>query len=270
MIERTEHPACVAFEPSLAAYVDDELPAARRAELENHLAACGECRQWVDCERFARQMVRARRDRLGSCASAQLKKRCAACAWTGSAPRSLAGSQRLVRRAWLPLSFAATVLLAGGAVFVLGNLSPESLGAQFALDHLKCFQYAPAHTVVDPEVAAEAWSHNYGWAIRVPRSEPVEELELLDVRRCLSTEGITAHILYKWRGAPLSVYVLNDAARGDTGREHAVARFGKQAIVWTAAGRTYAVVADGTPTDLQRVAHYVQTSAQVIPREGLR
>ena len=28
------------------------------------------------------------------------------------------------------------------------------------------------------------------------------------MRRCLSTDGRVAHIMYTWRGAPLSVYVL--------------------------------------------------------------
>jgi anti-sigma factor RsiW len=269
MIERTEHPACAAFEPLLAAYVDGEMPVDQVAGLERHLERCACCRRSVECQRATSRLVNTRRDGLGACAPAELRKRCLACAWTAPAAH-LSRPHQFVRRAWLPLSFAATVLLAVAAVFLLGNLSPESLGAQFALDHYKCFQFAPAHTAVDPEAAGAAWTRTYGWPVTVPRSERAEQLELLDVRRCLSTEGSTAHILYRWRGKPLSLYVLNSASPDDPGGEHAVSRLGKEAIVWTAAGQTYAVLADGTPADLQRVVRYVQTSAHIMPGERVR
>ena len=93
-----------------------------------------------------------------------------------------------------------------------------------AVDHVKCFQFAPDHAEIDATLAAATWQRRYGWSLTVPRSEPVEQLELLDVRRCMSIEGASAHILYKWRGSPLSVYVINNAPAPDM-RPCAVSRW---------------------------------------------
>ena len=63
--------------------------------------------------------------------------------------------------------------------------------------------------IPDAKLLSREWAEARGWAVKVPESEPVEQLELLGIRRCISTEGTTAHLMYKWRGQPLSVYVLN-------------------------------------------------------------
>ena len=52
------------------------------------------------------------------------------------------------------------------------------------------------------------WTAGHGWTLDVPPSSPPAQLELLGVRRCVTTSGGTAHIMYKWRGEPLSVFVL--------------------------------------------------------------
>jgi hypothetical protein len=175
-----------------------------------------------------------------------------------------------VRRPWIPLSFAATLLLAVAGVFFVSswvlNGTVEALATQLALDHVKCFQFAPAHAELDPGVAGEAWNRSYGWLINVPRSAPVEQLELLDVRRCLSTQGVSAHIMYRWRGKPLSVYVLNRVPTSDVRAERIVSRIGQQAIIWSQAGRTYAVITRGgghePRNDLEHIAQYVRASAR--------
>ncbi len=96
----------------------------------------------------------------------------------------------------------------------------------------------------------------------MPESEPVEQLELLEVRRCISTQGTTAHVMYKWRGQPLSVYVLNSShPRVGAAPQH-VERFGQEELIWSKGGRTYAIVTRGRPADLEHVARYVQRTAQ--------
>jgi anti-sigma factor RsiW len=266
--------ACAEVEPLLAAYVDGEASAGERATIDTHLARCEPCRHHEAHERTMRGVLRARRHELGACASPQLRTRCAAAFAPAAAARvphatRTFAPRTFARRTWIPLSFAATLLLAVSAVFIIGlNGSVEALATQLAMDHVKCFQLSPVHGTVDASAAGQAWYQHYGWLLRIPRSQPTEQLELVDVRRCLSTEGITAHLMYRWRGTPLSVYVLNSVPKSDapietrlSSRERQLSTIGQQEIIWSAGGRTYAVVGKGQRSDLERVAQYVRTAA---------
>ena len=251
---------CRDLEPLLAPYVDGVVPVHDREAVDAHLSACPPCRGRVAGERAVREVLQARRHELRAAAPEALRMRCRACAPASVTP--IAGRRRVFARRIVPLSFAATLLLAVGAVFVMGlNGSVEALAMQLAADHMKCFQLAPDHATVDAARAGVEWSRSHGWLLRVPQSSPSEQLQLLDVRRCLSTQGITAHIMYKWRGAPLSVYVLNSVPKRDPRVEQLVSRLGQEAVIWSEGGRTYAVVGRGSWTDLERVARYVRTNA---------
>jgi anti-sigma factor RsiW len=254
---------CSEVEPLLAAYVDNEVAPGDLGRLQAHLAACPGCRRRVAGEGAARELLHARRHELVRQAPAHLHKRCAACVCGPASRRTFAPTRWIVSHRWLPLSFAATVVLAIAAVFFTTlNGSVEALATQLALDHVKCFQFAPAHAEVDPIVASSLWKKTYGWLISVPTSAPVEQLELLDVRRCMSTHGASAHIMYRWRGQPLSVYVLNSAGGFDPHDERLVSRLGQKAVIWSDAGRTYAVVGRAPPNDLEHIAHYLRASAR--------
>ena len=253
---------CRELEPLLAVYVDGEVAPAQAARVQSHLSKCPPCRHRVAGERAARRVLQARKGKLIPAAPSHLRQRCAACACPSLASAKRVASGRLARR-WVPLSFAATILLAVTAVFFMGlNGSVEALATQLALDHVKCFQFAPTHANVDPGAAGEAWHRHYAWLISVPKSEPGEQLELLGVRRCLSMQGATAHILYRWRDRPLSVYVLNSQPRAELRSEQVVSRVGQEAVIWTDAGRTYAVVGKGQRGDLEHIAHYMRASAR--------
>jgi anti-sigma factor RsiW len=253
---------CRELEPLLAAYVDGEVAPPDAAHVQAHLSSCPPCRRRVEGERAVRGVLQARRHELVPAAPAGLRRRCAA---AGPAALSTAsvGRRRLAPGRWVPLSFAASVLLAVAAVFFMGlNGGVEALATQLALDHIKCFQFAPEHTEVDSKLAGDAWHRSYAWLINVPRSEPVEQLELLGVRRCLSTQGASAHIMYRWRGHPLSMYVLNSQPKAAVSPERLVSRVGQEAVIWTDAGRTYAVVSRGQRADLERIAHHMRASAR--------
>jgi hypothetical protein len=159
---------------------------------------------------------------------------------------------------------AATLLLAIAGVFLYGlQGGTEALAAQLAMDHVKCFEFAPQPSVLpDARALGREWSTMRGWTIKIPQSAPIEDLELLGMRRCISTEGFTAHVMYRWHGQPLSVYVLNRAHPRVGTTPHLVERLGQEAIMWSKGGRTYAVVARGRPTDLEQVARYVRTEAE--------
>ena len=256
---------CQQIEPLFAAYVDEEAETAERATVDAHLRACPPCRDRIAGERAARDVLRARRTGLRPCASSALRARCAA---HGVSPAIRSGL--LSRRALIPLSLAAAVVLAvSSSLFFFGN-TVEVLAAQLAVDHVKCFQFAPDRggrpIRVDPLTEERSWETSYGWPLKVPASAASEELELIGVRRCLSSEGRVAHMMYRWHGQPLSVFVLNSRAgatnQGQPEIEEVVNKMGENTVIWSRGDRTYAVVARGPSPDLQQVARYVRRASE--------
>lgn len=247
---------CQEAEALFAPYVDGEAAPPERARVDAHLQACPPCRARIAGEQSARDIVRARRAGLRPCASNALRTRCAA----QCARRAVRGGV-LTRRTLVPLSLAAALLLVvSGALFFAGN-SVEVLAAQLAVDHVKCFQFTPERGAVDPIAEGGKWERVYGWPLKVPAAAAAEDLELLGVRRCLSSEGRVAHMMYRWRGEPLSVFVLNSRVGPADARhpaEATIRRIGEQAVIWSRGERTYAVVARGEPAAVQRVARYVR------------
>jgi hypothetical protein len=197
----------------------------------------------------------ARRSELRVCASTRLRAKCAAYAAPVSAP--------LAVRAWVPWSLAATLVLAVAGAFVLGlNDQVEALAAQLTLDHVRCFQFAPERLAhVEPGEAGRAWAATQGWPVRIPASSPSTQLELLGVRRCLMTGGRVAHVFYKWRGEPLSVFIVPQMMRRGKVNE-IVEKFGHEAIVWSAGERTYVVLVRGRPPELEPVLGYVRANVR--------
>src|SRR5262249_9503021 len=157
-------------------------------------------------------------------------------------------------RRWVPLSVAATLVLAVAGVFVLGvNDRGEGLAAGLAPGHVQGLKGDRPAAPARPGAARRPREPDHGRPAQVahnrparplvvPQTDPSRQLELVKVRRCFTTDGRAAHMMYTWRGEPLSVYVL----QGDAGRDRIVHKMGTQAIVWCANQRTYAVVAGDT------------------------
>ena len=257
---------CRDLESLFASYVDGESPTHDCATIEAHLRACPVCRDRVSCEREIRDAIAARRDKLRACASPELRRRCDAGRPTAPVAVAMERSPQraLGRRALVSLSMAATLLLAIAGVFLYGlQGGGEALAAQLAMDHVKCFEFSPQPSVLpDARALGREWSAQRGWTVKIPASAPLEDLELLGVRRCISTEGFTAHVMYRWHGQPLSVYVLKSAHPRIGATPRVVERLGQEAIMWSKGGRTYAVVTRGRPTDIEQVARYVRTEAE--------
>jgi anti-sigma factor RsiW len=254
---------CQDLDPLFAPYADGQAAPADRASVEAHLGRCPPCRDRVAQQRTVRAALAACRPALRPCASEHLRARCA-----GHARRTTAGRFPFAitgaARRWVPLSLAATLVLAVAGVFVFGlNDKVEALAAQLALDHLTCFQFAPERlTHADPTAASHDWTAAQGWPIQVPASSAGEGLELLGIRRCSTSSGRIAHVMYKWRGAPLSVFVLPRTVRRMRDQQEIVEKFGHEAIMWTDANRTYVVLARGRPAELAPVVGYVRANAR--------
>lgn len=249
---------CQELEPLLASYVDGEAPTDTRAWVDAHLDRCPPCRTRVEGERAAREVLATRGRRLRPCASEHLRARCAAHRLRHS---KLFG---LRRRVWVPLSVAATLILAVAGAFVFGlNDNVEAVTAQLTLDHVRCFQLAPERlTHADAAGAGREWAASQGWTLQVPASSPAAQVELLGVRRCVTASGTTAHLLYKWRGEPLSVYVLPRTLHSREQADQIVDTFGHEAVVWSARDRTYVVLAHGRPADIGSIVGYMKTQAR--------
>jgi len=167
----------------------------------------------------------------------------------------------MARRPWVPLSLAATLLLAVAGVFAFGlNNTVQALTTQLTIDHVTCFRIAK-QTPTNPDEAGQRWAATQGWDVTVPASSNTHNLEFVCLRRCFVTEGRVAHLMYKWHGQPLSVYVVPSSV-GAADTQQIVERFGHEAVVWTSRGRTYVVLSRGRPDDLDSVVRYVKASVQ--------
>ena len=265
---------CADLDERLAPYVDGEDAPVWRRAVDAHLAKCSPCRAGVDAETAARDLVREHKDVLSARASDELRARCSQLSASGL-QLSAAGLQlpafgselpastrvRATRppvsfvRRWVPLSLAATLVLAVAGVFLFGlNDRVEALTASLAMDHSRCFKVFGTATEADSSVVEHAWQQEQGWPVVVPQTEPAQQLRLVNMRRCFTTEGRSAHMMYTWRGEPLSVYVL----QGDTGRDRIVHKMGAQEVVWCANQRTYAVVANDNGRDLTPIVEYMK------------
>jgi len=252
---------CRDLEAHLAPYVDDEEPPTTRRAIDAHLDACPPCRRHAETEAAARELVRSHRETLAVRAPESLRARCAAQAQSGSGgienrvignrviddrviddrridDRRISNRPSAIRR-WVPLSLAATLVLAVAGVFLFGlNNRVEALAASLAVDHVKCFKVSGTDKHADAAGAELRWQQDQGWPIVVPPTTAAEQLTLVDVRRCFTTDGRSAHMMYTWRGAPLSLYVLPE----NLGHDRVVDRMGHEAVIWCANSRTYAVV----------------------------
>ena len=251
---------CAELDARLTPFVDGEDTPAEHAAVTAHLSACPPCRRQADDEVSARDYVQAHRDELRMAAPQSLRTRCALMgAQLPASGSRLQGSRAAGWRKWAPLSVAATLVLAVAGVFLFGLNNPvEALASTLALDHIKCQKIGEPNPNTDAATVSSHWEHDRGWSIAVPKTLPSEQLTLVDVRHCLSSDGMAAHLMYTWRGAPLSLYVIPD----DKGHAGSVDKLGRETIIWCANRRTYAVVADGHPQDLQRIIDYMKANAK--------
>ena len=241
---------CRDVEPLKTPYVDGEAGAADRAAVDTHLGACGRCRDEVAVETATRDVLAARRDELrGRCPDALR-------ASVASQIAPVVPVASAFRRK-LPISIAATLVLAATAFFAFGlSDKAQALAFQTTLDHVKCSRFNHSDTPADPVAEGQRWNARYGWPVRTTQGNA--DLQLRALRRCGVTDGGVAHLMYDWKGETLSVYVLPSSVL-----QHAeeVRRFGHDAVMWGQHGRTYIVLArQHRRPELDAVVGYVKAN----------
>lgn len=241
---------CDDIEPLLAPYVDDEAPPAERERVGEHLRRCPPCAARAATQRAARRLVQARAEAFSTPAPAALRARCAALA-------------RRPRRAFtwpfwtLATATASVAVLAIVLTYGMLTRSTVLFAAGLTLDHLKCFALAGSEPPPADMRAVEAsLERRYGRRLAVPPGDRREHLTLLGVRRCLSTDGGVAHVLYRHGGIPLSLFVLPD-------RRRAAARLsfvGHVARIWSDGPMTYVLVGSESDAGIQPLARYFEAA----------
>jgi anti-sigma factor RsiW len=162
---------------------------------------------------------------------------------------------------WRVVGLATSSLIVVGLAATMAHgivtHSPTLLVAELTLDHLKCFAlFEPRATQVDPSAVASGLQADYGWQLDVPGSLPREHLTLLGARRCFSTDGQVAHVMYRHDGRPVSLFMMPR-----TSREAArVAVAGHVARIWSRASTTYVLLGSESEPELQAVATYFQSA----------
>jgi anti-sigma factor RsiW len=235
----------------LTPYVDDEVAAAERQALEQHLGACPPCSSRAAAERTARRVMLLRGRTLSPRAPDALRRRCASLA---PGPRR-ASAWPGWRRLSLASGSLAVVVLAAVIGIGVATASPSLLAAELTLDHLKCFAlFEPRDAAPDPGVVASRLAAAYGWRLAIPGSLAREQLTLMGARRCFSTDGTVAHVLYRHAGRPLSFFVMPGRAR-EAAR---VAMAGHVARIWSRGETTYVLLGSTSDPGLDSVAAYFQ------------
>jgi anti-sigma factor RsiW len=259
-------PNCQSIERLVTPYVDGDIAAAERTLIESHLRVCAPCHSRVAAERAVRALMDTHRASLcAERASSSLRDICGRAAEDAARPvRSAFLPSRVPRvggagARWRPMALAASlVVIVGGAfTYQLTARSTTVLAAELAADHVKCFaanQLLGTHE--DLATVESAMASGFGWTAHLPANASQEGLELVGERPCLYGEGRVAHIMYRYQGRPLSLFMLPDTERG----ESLVKALGHECAVWSEGGRTFVLVSREPRSDVQRLATYVRAS----------
>ena len=250
---------CRRITERLTSYADDALPAAERADIERHLAACPPCRRAAAHEQGGRTVLRECGGRLKAEALPPgLRTRCEALARDYAARKGVP-----VWRAGLlrGVVTALIIVVAGGLALSLAtHRSDTVLAAQLAADHEKCFRiFARDHLPGVEAAALEArLEDRYGWDVHIPPSSPDEGIQLIGARRCLYADGTMPHVMYRVNGQNVSLYMLEGMRRPPA----ELSVLGHPSRIWSRGRTTYVMVASDAGADLARAADYVMQKAQ--------
>ena len=247
---------CTDIDRLVTAYVDGELTAAERDDVERHARRCVACDHRITVERTARQVVRAQAAALTAQTSPpDLRARLAALAADAVPPRA-----RVVRR-WLLRTAVAASLVLGCGLWLTALITRQSttvLAAQLAADHVKCFLTNHDDDILEPGRVAGYLFDRYGFAARVPASDPDLGLRLVGARRCITGEGTNAHMLYTWQGQSVSLYMLPGV--GHDLAAHQV--LGHTAAMWTGHNGSYVLVTPESGGGSTPLADYMRRSTR--------
>jgi anti-sigma factor RsiW len=284
--------SCAGIDALVTPYVDGALDPDHRVRVDAHLVECARCRGRIAVERAASRCLDSHRSDLrDERAPTSLLRRCRSTGTRSSlspstgphadSPRPenvddvdeipgrtsadfpsaadrpvTALTEGWARRA-SRLALAALVVLAVGTVGFRATLGgTQAVASELAADHVKCFlMNAVLGTHQSAEEVEASLRSRFEWAADLPERPEMEDLALVGSRPCLYERGMIAHIMYRHRGVPVSIYMLPSEQVAAASRA-----FGHDAVMWTEAGRTFAVVARAPREQVEQVATFVRAS----------
>ena len=282
---------CDSLDPLVTPFVDGALPDADRRAVEDHLRKCPPCHSRVAAERAVHELLQARRSTLcRTTAPDALHLRCAEAAKRAETAElenlqnlrtQNLGTQNLGTRTQNPeprtpnpllrrtpnplfsarlgpLALAASLVVVVGGAFVYQatDKSARVMAAELVADHAKCFAMNSAlGTHQAASLVEQSMASSFNWQLHLPDTSRAE-LELVGARPCLYGEGRIAHIMYRHRGRPLSLFMLPETARA----QEIVEVLGHEAAIWCANNRTFVLVSGKPRREVEQIASYVQAS----------
>ena len=253
---------CEAIEPLLAPYGEsccgDVLTGEEQARVASHLEACAPCRRAYQAGAAARDAVRANAAALTGSAPPRLAARCRAAAARNTTPR----------RATRWVGWTAGLATAAALAFIL-VMPAQAVTTQLAVDHVKCAKFGVSSSMKGtPAELEHAWLDRRAEQVVIPGGRDADGLQLLGLRRCLSTSGSVAHVLYEQHGTPVSLFILTgadigagvDAAGFGGALPRELEAVGHKAILWTSGPDTYVLVARGV--ELAGTAAFMRAELQ--------
>jgi anti-sigma factor RsiW len=244
--------SCRRIDPLVTPYVDGVLEAADRETVDRHVRLCPPCRSRLAAEREVRAALVAHRPALtAERAPAPLAARCAGVASPADAAPA---ARRRVRPAALAVAATLVLAVAGLALYQATASSARVMAAELTADHMKCFIIDDVlGTHHDAAQVSRAMASQFDWDVRLPPHPEEADLELVGSRPCLYAEGRIAHIMYRYHGRPVSIFMLPDTIRA----RQTVDVMGHEAAIWSSGGRTFVLIANESQPDLARIESFV-------------
>jgi anti-sigma factor RsiW len=253
----------MSIDPHITPYIDGDIGAIERRLVDEHVRVCAPCHSRVVAEQAVRELIVTKRAELAvETASTSLRARCAAIERQRASVASVpprAGLLEALRVRLVPLAVAAGVLVAVGtaSVYLLTSRSSQLLAAELTADHVKCFGMSSMFGVNDDPAAAEGTMvSNFGWHMPLPEAAQRAGMELLGARVCLYGRGLAAHIMYRHKGQPVSVFMIPKMTRSDA----VVDVMGHEAAIWSSGGRTFVLIAREPEDEMSRMTAIVQAA----------
>ena len=248
---------CRSIDPLITPYVDDDIDAAARRQVDEHVRRCPPCHSRVAAERAVRRLMQVRRTEISSeTASHDLRARCFALRAIKAAGAAPTWRVRLK-----PFAIAAGLVLfvSGAFVYEATGRSSRVLAAELTADHVKCFgMNALLGTNPDAAAIEREMASIFGWDVHLPALQN-DGLELVGARPCFYGRGRAAHLMYRHHGQPLSVFMLPQLTRpGAENTAETVDVMGHEAVVWSQAGRTFVLIAREPHDEMSKVAALVE------------
>jgi anti-sigma factor RsiW len=254
-------PSCASIEPLITPFVDGQLPAVDAEAVDAHIRLCAPCRSRVVAERSVSTLLRTRRHELcAEHAPTALRARCLSqhdrAPITSPASRSRWSGWRSGRMS-LTMAAGIVLIVASAAAYRATGGSTQVIAAELTADHVKCFMInAVLGTHETSEGVHMKMASGFGWDAHLPEHPEQADLELVGSRPCLYERGKIAHIMYRHRGVPVSVYMLPGTERSEEFRRI----FGHEAAIWSDAQRTFVLIARAPHADVERMVTFVQAS----------